>query len=399
MEKIVSLCGNITAERAVEKIWDVAVVGAGPAGAFAAHQVAVAGWQVLLIEKQRFPRYKVCGCCLSARAVAVLQAAGLAHLFDLAGAQTLHGFALASKGHHIRLALPEGKAVSRAAFDAALTRAALAAGARFLPECRAVLGNVGRGHRKLILHHARGVCEIRAKVVIGADGLAGTLRKNFNALAAQPKPASYLGAGTMAAAALSFYQPGTIYMAHGRFGYAGLVRVENAQLVIAAALAASFVKQAGTLAHAVAKVLCEAGFPPPPDLYNLPWQGTPALTRRAARISAERFFALGDAAAYVEPFTGEGITWAISAAAALAPLVQRGAAEWSPQLEYEWARLHRQLVGKRQRSCRLIAWALRRPALIATIVRLAEKKWLSLEPLANYFHLETGRKPRRIFAV
>ena len=41
--------------------WDVIVIGAGPAGAVAARQVALAGLQTLLVDAKCFPREKVCG--------------------------------------------------------------------------------------------------------------------------------------------------------------------------------------------------------------------------------------------------------------------------------------------------------------------------------------------------
>lgn len=44
-----------------EPVWDVVVVGAGPAGASAAYAAAVAGRRVLLLEKAELPRYKTCG--------------------------------------------------------------------------------------------------------------------------------------------------------------------------------------------------------------------------------------------------------------------------------------------------------------------------------------------------
>ncbi|MER5728786.1 geranylgeranyl reductase family protein [Streptomyces sp. NPDC002138] len=44
-----------------DEIWDVIVVGAGPAGASAAHAAAAAGRRVLLLEKAELPRYKTCG--------------------------------------------------------------------------------------------------------------------------------------------------------------------------------------------------------------------------------------------------------------------------------------------------------------------------------------------------
>ncbi|MEO8411175.1 MAG: FAD-dependent oxidoreductase, partial [Propionivibrio sp.] len=43
--------------------FDVAIIGAGPAGAAAAILLARAGWTVALIEKRAFPRRKVCGEC------------------------------------------------------------------------------------------------------------------------------------------------------------------------------------------------------------------------------------------------------------------------------------------------------------------------------------------------
>ena len=56
---------------------DVIVVGAGPSGSTAAYYLAQAGLNVLLIEKSRFPRDKVCGDGLTPRAVKALIALGV----------------------------------------------------------------------------------------------------------------------------------------------------------------------------------------------------------------------------------------------------------------------------------------------------------------------------------
>ncbi|MFX0136234.1 MAG: FAD-dependent oxidoreductase, partial [Candidatus Hodarchaeota archaeon] len=45
----------------MSKIWDVAIVGSGPAGSMSAMTLAKAGFDVVLIEKDKLPRYKVCG--------------------------------------------------------------------------------------------------------------------------------------------------------------------------------------------------------------------------------------------------------------------------------------------------------------------------------------------------
>ena len=66
--------------------YDAIIVGAGPAGTTAAILLASAGWSVALIEKQAFPRRKVCGACISASNLPLLATLGLGDTFaQLAG--------------------------------------------------------------------------------------------------------------------------------------------------------------------------------------------------------------------------------------------------------------------------------------------------------------------------
>lgn len=344
--------------------WDVVVVGAGPAGAMAAHELARLGVRVLLVDKARFPRYKVCGCCLNGRALSVLDAAGLGSLVEEHGGVPLDSFELAAGGRKARMKLPGGAALSREVLDAALAGAAVAEGARFIPECRASLKEGSREGWAVALHRGELSAEVSARIVLAADGLGQRLLHAVEAFESQATESAHIGAGAMLDDGEAAYGAGVIYMATGAAGYVGLVRVEGTRLNIAAALDPAAVRDRGGPGGAAAALLEEAGFHVPADLREADWRGTPPLTRRASRVSAHRFLVLGDAAGYVEPFTGEGMAWALSAGRAVAPIVSAALENFGRSTEKAWERRYRELTGRAQWRCRMIAAGLRRPGLV-----------------------------------
>jgi flavin-dependent dehydrogenase len=94
----------------------------------------------------------------------------------------------------------------------------------------------------------------------------------------------------------------------------------------------------------------------------------------------------GDAAGYIEPFTGEGMAWALAGAAALAPLAVQGAQEWSEAIERAWEVKHRRLIVGRQRNCRWVSRLLRRPQLCSAAVAILRRApWLAT-PLVQAIH-------------
>ena len=107
-----------------------------------------------------------------------------------------------------------------------------------------------------------------------------------------------------------------------------------------------------------------------PDGVHRSWKGTPPLTRRLSSLGEERLFLVGDAAGYVEPFTGEGMGWALWAALALAPLVHAGVTRWDPALVSRWKKECRRRIGRGQWICRSVAWGLRRPRVAHTGLRV-----------------------------
>jgi menaquinone-9 beta-reductase len=346
---------------------DVLVIGAGPAGSVAARELARRGVAVRLVDRALFPRPKVCGCCLNAAAVNTLRRLGLGSV--LAAGVPLRAVRVAAGRHSARVKLPGGVALSREAFDVALVAEAVKAGAEFRPGVTARLNDALAA----------------ARVVVVASGLGGS--------DTAPEVGSRIGAGVAVAADAvpEFFTSGTIFMATARGGYVGLVRVEDGRLDVAAAFDVDFVRAEGGPGPAAEAILREVNWPRIPALAELPWKGTPALTRCAKALAGERWFAVGDAAGYVEPFTGEGMAWAVLSAAAAAPLAARAVQGWEPSLAHEWSATHRRIIGKRQRVCRVVARVLRSPVLTTVAVRaLSMLPGLSRPVVASLNRSSTG---------
>lgn len=362
MRNAVELPGTLSLEEAARCSWEVVIVGAGPAGAAVALELARLGRSVLLIDKARFPRYKVCGCCLNGRTLGLLAALGLEDLPRRQGAVALGSVRIGSTGREVSLPLPGGVALSRASLDAALVAAAIDVGVAFLPRTEGRAGPLERSTRTLFLRDDRRICTVQTRLVVAADGLrSGLLREQRRGVSVAAR-GSRIGVGSLTDRAPSWYGSGCIYMACGAQGYIGLVRLEDDRLNVAAAFDVPFLKSAGGPGQAAARVLEEVSWPGLPGVADLDWHGTPALTRSAPRIAEERLFVLGDAAGYIEPFTGEGLGWALGMARALAPLATRAVCRWDPSCISEWERLYRSVVGARL-LCRSTAWALRRAPL------------------------------------
>lgn len=363
-------CGATWAlDEAAGRRWDVVVVGAGPAGALAARQLALAGVDVLLVDRASFPRWKVCGCCLSGAALETLRSVGLGGLVERCGGVPLSQVCLGVAGRSALVRLPGGRALSRESFDAALVDDAVSAGASFLPLTHArALPLEHLSPRRLLLRQDDHTAITTTQVLLVADGLNGRVLASEPGCAPVVRPGSRIGAGAVAESAPPFFAEGTIFMACGEGGYVGLVRLEDGRIDVAAALDAWLVRRHGGLGGAVAAILAGVGWPTIPGLAGLAWRGTPALTRRPTRLAGPRFFVLGDAAGYVEPFTGEGMAWALASAVALPPLAIEAVGGWRPDLARRWQALHRRLFGPRRRLCSAVTRLLRWPRLVRLVV-------------------------------
>jgi flavin-dependent dehydrogenase len=159
------------------------------------------------------------------------------------------------------------------------------------------------------------------------------------------------------------YQPGLIYMAVSRHGYVGAVRVENDQLNVAAAFDQRFLRECGGPAAAARHVFDEAGLPRVPELDAAHWRGTPPLTRRARPVAQHRLILIGDAAGYVEPFTGEGMAWALDSGRAAARHVHQSIEQWDRAASIAWENGYARTFAAAQRRCAIVSRAIRHPLI------------------------------------
>jgi geranylgeranyl reductase family protein len=168
---------------------DVIVVGAGPSGATTAYYLAQAGLNVLLLEKARFPRDKVCGDGLTPRAAKTLIAMGV-DTGPGSGWLRNKGLRVIGAGMRLELPWPEldsypgyGLVRTRASLDETLARRAQTAGAKLL-EGVTVTGPVLDDAGRIVgvtantddSERARGdSTTYRARVIVAADGNSSRL--------------------------------------------------------------------------------------------------------------------------------------------------------------------------------------------------------------------------------
>jgi menaquinone-9 beta-reductase len=158
---------------------DVVVVGAGPAGAATAIELARAGRDVLVVDRARFPRDKCCGDGLTTDALRVLEELGFTP-DGLPGWQPVTDLEFrAPSGRAVALPLPRAPGtyaavVPRTELDAALVDLARRAGAR-VAEGRAVAGATAVADRVVL--ELDGGEPVAARYAIGADGVWSPLRR------------------------------------------------------------------------------------------------------------------------------------------------------------------------------------------------------------------------------
>jgi geranylgeranyl reductase family protein len=151
-------------------LYDVAILGAGPAGTVAAYECARQGLRTVLLEKERLPRRKVCGGGLSAKSLRVLPFSP----DPVMEQRTVSGWvAHGDEALEVDVRRP-GMMVCREAFDAFLAGQAVAAGARLIEGFE--LATVEEDGAERVLMSREGG-KVRARLLIAADGVNSVVRR------------------------------------------------------------------------------------------------------------------------------------------------------------------------------------------------------------------------------
>jgi flavin-dependent dehydrogenase len=323
--------------------YDIAIIGGGPAGTSAAITAARRGARVLLLERSRLPRHKVCGEFVSAESLALLHALlnGTPGARLPADAPRMHSARIFLDGAVVQAPLPAPAAsIERYSLDLALWRAAEHAGTD--ARMQTAVEKIARENHLFRLHTTGG--EFGVRCVVDATGRWSNLRPTA-------MPANY-GVGVKAHFETGVAEPDTVDLYFWSGGYCGVSRVNANEVNVCALIDSSALRPGGQppLEHILDSH---------PDLRHrrLHWKQrtdvviTSPLLFGGVVPESDGVVRAGDAAGFLDPFAGDGISLALRSGTLAAECLRRvwqdggavemAAREYATAYSRQFARLFR----------------------------------------------------------
>ncbi len=333
---------------------DAVIVGGGVAGSTCAILLAQAGWAVTLVEKQLFPRRKVCGECIAASNLDLLDALGIGEAFRAIAGPPLRRVAWCAGDTTIETGLPPlldgaqpwGRALGREHLDTLLLERARALGATIAqPSTVRSVHKVGERHRCTIADTTGVERALDTDVVIDAHGSwqrspfvdrlppRRARRSDLFAFKATFSSA-HLAAGVLPVLAFAGGYGGMVQGDHGLLTLACCIRrdrlhqwrAQHPGVAAGEAVQQLLVREIAAVRKALAGAQREG-----------PWLAVGPIQprlRRVRRIAG--LFAVGNAAAEAHPILGEGISMAMQSAFLLCERLVADESSASAQYAIAW---------------------------------------------------------------
>jgi len=352
--------------------FDVAIVGGGPAGSSAAIRLANAGLRVLIVEQKHFPREKLCGEFISPECIIHFDELGVNPAITAAGGTKLTEtifFSQSGRGVSVESSWfgnsdANALGLSRAAMDRLLLERARACGAEVREETAAsgLLTENGRVTGIRLRGKDLGETEVRAILTIDATGRTRSLARRLDSNPGPKRAAdlvafkTHLRGARVAAGACEIYSY--------RGGYGGCNRVENDLYNLCFIAAATDAKRHGSDPERVMREVVftnkRAAEAMRDAVIAKPWHAVP-IERfgRGELVPAEGLIAVGDAAAFIDPFTGSGILLAFESARIAAAAIVNSIVEGIDlhKLDNEYRRGYSAAFDTRLRVCSMLRHA------------------------------------------
>lgn len=367
----------------------VAIAGAGPAGAACAALLARAGVDVVLLDAQRFPRFKACGEFMSPQCVPLLEQLGAAQALRRAGARELRGMELFGHGRRARgrfvdigrarAPVDYGWALRREVFDAQLVEHARRCGAQVFEGWRvcALERGADGGVKGMHLRGPGGQRRsLAANWTIGADGLRSKVaselgvQREDRGLRRIALTTRYRGVDTRSLAQAHFFEGGYFALAPVDQGLVSVNLVLFEELYHRSGLERDALFESWAQRLPAVREALGAG-----ERVD-PLRGLGPLARTTTQQTFDGAALVGDACGYVDPLTGEGIFFALHGAASLAPalLDALGAGRTDRGVLAPYLRERQREIAPRARLCRWLAFALARPTPARLLLALLESR-------------------------
>lgn len=375
--------------------YDVAIVGAGPAGTASAIHLARGGQRVVVVDRSVFPRDKPCAEYLSPAAEPLLHALGIMDALAAAQPHRLRGFRIfapngrviqgdfaATHGPDGASLYETGMVIPRLALDAVLLDAARRAGASVCEGWR--LGQIELRPDGYRLYPVGASDPIDARLLVAADGVHSTVARRLGLQTFGALRKIGLVAHMRGIAGLGAY--GEMHAANRR--YVGIAPMESGEsgaddALCNVAMVVDERRDGRRLAGKPDAFLLDAlsSFPGLRDRLSAlrVERRTLAISRLnviARRLSSARLLLVGDATGYYDPFTGEGIYAALRGAELLASVALPALArdDLSAAALSVYDERHRTAFHGKRLVEQIIQLAVQTPPLLNHIARVIERR-------------------------